>query len=173
MLEFARCMRDHGIDMPDPTFDGQGHVQMTLNGGPKDESKMKAAQTACQPIMDRAQQDAPRPSPEEQAAMRDKLLGFAKCMREHGVNIPDPSFDANGGVGIKATAHGGQSPDSPSSASVAPTQQLNIGGVDINLSDPNVKAAMDACDAAGKGLPKGPGPGAQPAGGKVSTGRAG
>src|SRR5262249_42876056 len=83
------------------------------------------------------------------------LLGFAQCMREHGVDMPDPTFDENGGIGMQVTAHGGNdSSDGPSSDSDAPTQRANIGGVDINLSDPNVKAAMDACDAAGKGLPK-------------------
>lgn len=159
MLAYARCMRDHGVDMPDPTFDDQGHVQMSMGGGPQDKTKMEAAQTACQPIMDRAQQDAPRPSPEEEAATRDKLLAFAQCMRDHGVDMPDPSFDSNGDVGIKVTAHGGPAPngsssDSASSDTSAPTSHANVGGVDIDLSDPKVKAAMDACDAEGKGLGK-------------------
>jgi hypothetical protein len=32
-LAYARCMRQHGIDMPDPKFDAQGHVQQQLPGG--------------------------------------------------------------------------------------------------------------------------------------------
>jgi hypothetical protein len=31
-------------------------------------------------------------SPEEQ----DKILAFARCMREHGVDMPDPDFSSGG-----------------------------------------------------------------------------
>ena len=33
MLSYAKCMRSHGIDMPDPTFDDEGHVQIGARGG--------------------------------------------------------------------------------------------------------------------------------------------
>ena len=61
----------------------------------------EAAQKACQPIMDRAEQNMPRPSPEEEAKMRDQALAMARCMREHGVDMPDPTFDDNGRVSIQ------------------------------------------------------------------------
>ena len=32
MLDFARCMREHGVDMPDPKFDGDGGVMMQVGG---------------------------------------------------------------------------------------------------------------------------------------------
>ena len=32
MLGFAQCMRDHGIDMPDPEFENGGMVR--IGGGP-------------------------------------------------------------------------------------------------------------------------------------------
>ena len=73
MLDFSRCMREHGVDMPDPTFSdngsGGGMVAKVVGGGPMsggakpDDKTMQAAQAACQPIMDRAEQNAPRPSP--------------------------------------------------------------------------------------------------------------
>src|SRR6266508_1571030 len=52
-LEFAKCMRQHGIDMPDPKFDANGRMSITVNGkagagaGP-DDPKFKAAQQACE-----------------------------------------------------------------------------------------------------------------------------
>ena len=33
MLEFAQCMRDHGIDMPDPTFDENGRIKIDMAPG--------------------------------------------------------------------------------------------------------------------------------------------
>ena len=33
MLDFARCMRENGVDMPDPTFEG-GRVTMRIGGKP-------------------------------------------------------------------------------------------------------------------------------------------
>jgi len=41
MLEFAQCMRDEGIDMPDPTFDADGRVKMDT--GPDDQGAMRDA----------------------------------------------------------------------------------------------------------------------------------
>ena len=32
-LEFAECMREHGVDMPDPQFDGKGKVAMKIGKG--------------------------------------------------------------------------------------------------------------------------------------------
>lgn len=114
MVNYASCMREHGVDMPDPQFSDDGTVGgMTFavpigaseagggpgfatGGGPGD-STFKAAAEACQPIMDEATQNMPKPSAEEEAKMRDDALKFAQCMREHGVDMPDPTFDGTGG----------------------------------------------------------------------------
>ena len=44
MLDFARCMRANGVDMPDPQFNG-GRVTQRMKGGNPD--KMRAAEKAC------------------------------------------------------------------------------------------------------------------------------
>jgi len=53
-LAFAKCMREHGIPMADPEFEGGG-VRMKINGdrsAPKvDDGKAEAAQKACQSIL--------------------------------------------------------------------------------------------------------------------------
>ena len=48
MLDFARCMRENGVDMPDPQFEG-GRVTMKMGGKPGeiDPAKMQAAEKAC------------------------------------------------------------------------------------------------------------------------------
>lgn len=55
-LAFAACMREHGVDMPDPQFDGEGKVKMRIGGpgssGPSPESPaFQQAQEACQDEM--------------------------------------------------------------------------------------------------------------------------
>ena len=107
MVSYSACMREHGVDTPDPTFDGKGaSVIMSAAapadsgggaafGGPDDET-FKAAAEACQSIMDAVEQSMPKPSAEEEAKMCDNALKFAQCMREHGVDMPDPTFDSTG-----------------------------------------------------------------------------
>lgn len=96
-LDYAKCMREHGIDMPDPQVDsGSGKVTMSIGSGsgPIDKDKMTTAQTACQHFIANARLGGDQKlSPEEQ----DKILAFARCMREHGVDMPDPDFSNGGG----------------------------------------------------------------------------
>jgi hypothetical protein len=92
-LEFARCMREHGVDMPDPV-----NGRFEFRGRPRDQRKLEEAQQACQHIL----RDAAPPLDEEQEAeMREAALSFAKCMRQHGVDMPDPTFPEGGGVRMR------------------------------------------------------------------------
>jgi hypothetical protein len=124
-LEFARCMREHGVDMPDPDVsggdgNGPGEVRINIGGGPGDVDApaMKAAQEACQPALDAAMQQAGagKLDPAEEARMHENALRFAQCMRDHGVDMPDPTF-AGGGVqthiGGPGEVGSGPDPDSP------------------------------------------------------------
>jgi hypothetical protein len=107
-LAFARCMRQHGIDMPDPTFNGNAITQKLKRGpgskGP-DDPKFKAAQQACKQYLPNGG------APEKVDPQRwQQLLAFARCMRQHGINMPDPK--PGGGIEIKG-GPGGVNPDSP------------------------------------------------------------
>jgi hypothetical protein len=54
MLAFVDCIREHGVDMPDPRFDADGRVSIMV-GGPDspriDPDVMQAAQEACGGLM--------------------------------------------------------------------------------------------------------------------------
>nr|BFE65484.1 hypothetical protein GCM10020063_100100 [Dactylosporangium thailandense] len=90
LLKFAQCMRDHGIPMDDPQFEGNG-VNITIPEG-TDKAKVDAAQAECKQFMPNGGQP-PKVDPADQ----EKLRKFAQCMREHGItNFPDPSED--GGI---------------------------------------------------------------------------
>ncbi|WP_433351786.1 hypothetical protein ACQP25_02235 [Microtetraspora malaysiensis] len=89
-LKFAQCMREHGVDMADPDTSGAIRIEMPKG---MDKGKADAAMKECQPLMEQAVGDkAKAPDP----ATRDRMVKFAQCMREHGVDMPDPS-----GGGIK------------------------------------------------------------------------
>jgi hypothetical protein len=94
-LAYARCMRQHGINLPDPKVDAtEGIGGLLPRGVSPDDPKFKAAQRACQQSTPNGGQPT-KPSPQQQ----QKLLALARCMRQHGVNIPDP--DANGGLDLR------------------------------------------------------------------------
>ncbi|WP_410669722.1 hypothetical protein [Amycolatopsis sp. cmx-4-68] len=96
MRDFAKCMREHGVDMPDPKPAGDGKgMAMTLGGDEKDRSKIDAAQNACKHLMPNGGEMKP-PSAEE----LDKMRKNAKCMREHGVDMPDPDPTGKGAMRI-------------------------------------------------------------------------
>jgi len=115
-LKYAQCMRDHGVDMPDPEFSEDGGVAMRI-GGPANkpgsqaeasaaQKKMEAADKACRHFMDDVapQQDL---SPEEIAEMQDKQVKLAECMRDKGYDFPDPVVDDEGRITSKAMPGGG------------------------------------------------------------------
>jgi hypothetical protein len=105
LLDYAECMRDHGIDMPDPEIssDGSGGILVQQDGGSgmnPDSDKFQQADQACQSILEDTMAE-PEVDPEQEAQMREQLLEFAQCMRDHGVDMEDPVFDENGRVEIK------------------------------------------------------------------------
>ena len=62
MLEFAACMREHGVDMPDPDFSGGGaRMQFRAGAGGVDPESptFQKAQEACQEILEEAFGDGP------------------------------------------------------------------------------------------------------------------
>lgn len=82
-LKFAECMRQNGIDMPDP--DGSGRVE--IRGGPGDRGKLQAAMKACQHFQ---QQAGGRLGNLDDPKVRDQMVKFAQCMRQNGIDMPDP-----------------------------------------------------------------------------------
>ncbi|HEX2047136.1 MAG TPA: hypothetical protein VHF27_05190 [Acidimicrobiales bacterium] len=136
-LDFARCMREHGVDVPDPKPGEGGFVMIgpapgsaaaDLGGAPP--PGFAEAEEACRHHLEGLIQDGGGPiDPKEQ----DRALAFARCMREHGVNMPDPDFSSGGGV------------------------RIEIGGEGMNPSSPTFQEAQKAC-----GSLFGPGQGSAP-----------
>lgn len=105
LLKYAKCMREQGIDMPDPQISDGGQGVVTIKGAvtggnATDQHAMEAANAKCSHFMDGAAGSFTPPSPEEVEKMKEQSLAFAKCMREHGVDMPDPQFSSEGNVAI-------------------------------------------------------------------------
>jgi hypothetical protein len=117
MLDFAKCMREHGIDMADPQFNGEGGGIFTAGkegaDSPQDKADLDAAQNACQSYLDKVKQNAAPMDPAKLEEEKQKLLDFAQCMRDHGIDFPDPQISTDGG-GLSVQMGGpGLDPDSP------------------------------------------------------------
>jgi hypothetical protein len=129
LLQYAQCMREHGVDMKDPNFSG-GRVEMS-SGGPGEKqlspTAMRRAQSACQKYQ--AKVKPPAMSDADKAKFKKAALANAQCMRAHGItNFPDPTFDANGGAQIKLGKAAGIDPQDPKFQAAAKACQ-KVGGI--------------------------------------------
>ncbi len=89
LLSFAQCMREEGLDFPDPSFDSEGNPEFT-DFNIDDQDAFEAAFVNCEDILRDAFPDEFDLDPEVQAALYDASLEFAQCMREEGLDFPDP-----------------------------------------------------------------------------------
>ncbi len=115
--DFARCLREHGINAEAATMPGGGHG-LKINGptgaGPsstKGPALMDAAQRACKKFQPEQQKE--NLSPQEKVERAEQVEKFAKCMREHGIGLHASS--AEGRITIQIHAGPGSSGPNPSS----------------------------------------------------------
>ncbi len=122
LLAFSQCMRDQGItNMPDPTVDSQGNVQIQQPPGGHDagaHDAFAAARSECDKYLQGVTQGF---SHADVTKTQDQFLRLAQCMRARGVDVPDPDF-----------SEGGHDPGA---------QFLDA----VNQSDPTVQEALKAC----------------------------
>jgi hypothetical protein len=117
-VKFARCMREQGIDVPDPAPGGEGGIQIKIEkaSGVSPED-VEAAEKACAEFREAIR---PQLSEAEQAEFKAQALENARCMREHGIDFPDPTFSAEGGAQIRFKGR-------------------------VDPEDPDFQAAQEAC----------------------------
>lgn len=137
ILDFAECMRKEGVDFPDPRFDADGRImigQMVGSSGGLDfqSEEFQAAQEVCGDRLEGLDIGA---DPERQAELQATLVEFAGCMRDNGIDMPDPQIGSGRGPVL-------------------------IGGPDseIDRQSPEFQAAFEACGDLLGDLP-GPGTG--------------
>ncbi|MCH9817049.1 MAG: hypothetical protein K0U64_11485 [Actinomycetia bacterium] len=113
-LAFAQCMRENGVDFPDP--DPDGGFDSIIGAIDPTDPKFNEALQACNDLR-------PAGNPLDQSFDADaqaQVLELAKCMRENGIDVPDPSFDANG-------------------------QPVDVDLSGLNFNDPDFREAIQEC----------------------------
>jgi hypothetical protein len=126
VITFADCMRSHGVpSLPDPTSDPHAFKE-ALDPTTEQSPAFGSAMTTCHHLLPGGgthSQPTP-PSPAQTAA----LLAFARCLRGHGFpRFPDPG--STGDITHEMLASAG-----------------------INLQQPAVVQAADACTSVTHGL---------------------
>jgi hypothetical protein len=190
ILDWVECIRDEGVDIPDPTRDADGNLVISgdgfqiggsedpapgRGGGPDpsnnddeasgdedddqaydevatpDSDEMDAATEVCGDFPALGADDI---SEEDRQAEEDAALEFAECMRDEGIeDFPDPDFSDEGPGGTPDTVPGEQSQDENDDG------PFGEGGPfgEVDLDDPEVSAAFEACQDVLADLVGGPG----------------
>ncbi|MEA2306071.1 MAG: hypothetical protein QOH43_3351 [Solirubrobacteraceae bacterium] len=133
-LAFTQCMRKAGLNITDQT--SSGGRRDTRIEAPKGISpaRLQTIQRDCA----RKTGGGPRePSKAEQAKFLDQALKFSRCMRAHGVDLPDPKAQG-GGIVLQQRSAG--------------------GGGEIDPRSPAFQRAQKQCESF---MPKGKGAGIQ------------
>jgi hypothetical protein len=122
-LKWARCMRENGVDVPDPQVDSNGRLTVrsgagAFRPGEGNDSEFRAAIEKCGSPLGNAR---PQLTDAEREQLQESMLEFAACMRKQGVDMPDPDFSEGGGA-----------------------FRVMRGG-DVDPSDPDFQKAQKAC----------------------------
>jgi hypothetical protein len=131
-LKLAKCMRSHGINVPDPSANGGppaggGGAFQQIRSNPN----FRTAIQACQKLIGQSFGFA-NLTATQRAQFQQDAVKFAECMRAHNIDIPDPTSNGAGGLGIFR--------------SISPTER----------NSPSFQTAIKACQS---NLPRRPGGG--------------
>ena len=117
-LAFAECMRDEGVDFPDPTVAADGSVSLIPPGGAAslnfdpDDPAVSDAGDVCSPLLEGA--SFLPTGDDDLTELEDNLLAFAECLRDQGLDVADPDLDA--GFSPQAIFGGTFDPNDPANA---------------------------------------------------------
>lgn len=135
LLGFTQCLREEGLDVPDPDFDEDGNLRFQPGGGPGGDQDIElddllAARDACSEFL--AGISLARFGI-DQTALEDNLLVYAQCMRNNGFDLPDPDLNS---TLQRVLGQGEQNPEG--AAGLGP-----FG--DVDFEDPAFIAADEVC----------------------------
>lgn len=103
-LAFAACMREQGVEVSDP--DGSGRVRIEIRAKPGQEFSPRKVREATADCRAKTGGGPREPTDAEKTELRDQALKFAACLREHGVDVPDPGSGNGGGLLLRRGAAG-------------------------------------------------------------------
>lgn len=135
ILAYTQCMRENGVDLPDPDFSGEpgqggGGFFGGQGGIDPDDPDFQKAQEKCGSNLESIRGNF---NPDNQEQIQDAALELAQCMRDRGFDVPDPDF-SQGGPGQGGPGGGGI-----------------LGDSGLDPDDPEVRAALEECQEAAFG----------------------
>ncbi len=90
-LAYVDCLRDQGLDV---SSDGRGiAIRMSRAGDARGGPRMEDTRRAFDTCREKTGWAPPEPTEAQQQEMQERGLRFARCMREHGADVPDPAPD--------------------------------------------------------------------------------
>ncbi|QFZ17157.1 hypothetical protein [Saccharothrix syringae] len=121
---FTRCMKENGVDIEaQGTPDDENQPEAQGSAAPGDQRKQQEALDRCRRFLPDG--GAAKPMGEEALAQARE---FAKCMREKGVEYPDPDPNQGAGEGVSRIPEG------------------------IDINDPAIREKMADCSRRTNGL---------------------
>jgi hypothetical protein len=108
--DFARCLREHGVQATAATVPGGGGPGLRINGA-GGRANMEAAQKACNKY--RPEPRKLNLSPQEKVERAEAVEKFARCMRGHGIEVHASSSEGQIAIQIHGKPGAGPNPESP------------------------------------------------------------
>ena len=90
LTQFAGCARAHGVPVPDPNSQGEISGSEQLRQQYQNTPQGRATLRACGSYLKKA---VPQLTPANTQQFRQAVLQSARCMRAHGIPVPDPGPD--------------------------------------------------------------------------------
>jgi hypothetical protein len=182
ILAYNQCLREQGIDVPDPSVDSEGNVVFEQRLSSEDDDTEGQDQPGLafnREDFERAREVCGDPPAAvfggsgdiDETELADALLEFAQCMRDNGVDVPDPDLSELGPGGPPVTSRSGDGPaegdddggvdggesedggddESEDGGPAGNGPQLRVAGPfgELDLSDPDVQTAFETCQEAG------------------------
>ncbi len=131
-LAFADCMRAEGIDFPDPVVNADGSVEFFGANGDRDadgfaqDAGFEVAVDTCGSLIEGA---SFLPDEGDFTELEDSFLEVAECLRDNGIDVPDPQF-GEGGPGAGGPFGADFDPDDPATAAAVEACQDILAGLD-------------------------------------------
>lgn len=138
-LRFTRCVRANGVpNFPDPPANGGYGLKsfaqqsngetMSINGVSVNAPAFRSAMAKCQQYMPQP----PPPTGADLARARAWAVLYGRCMRSHGINIPDPQVGpgpGGHGIGRQIDIPSGMTQNSPAFVAADQTCERRAGGL--------------------------------------------
>lgn len=170
VLKFVACLREQGLDVPDPKFDADGNISGRIFGpesgiDPRNEATRTALDTCRSQVGDvGVGPGGGRGRRFDPTQMQAVFNEFTSCLRTNGIEVDDitlgpPGDGDRGGQGTGASGPSGASgprggfgppPDGErprDGQGFDPTRML-MRRLDLDENDPKVQAAVAECEPA-------------------------